>query len=128
MKKIVYSPDYREKIEVIREWLDLRFGKNIRAKHMAEIRHRLVSLKEFPTQGMSVRAMFGVDSDYEFIYVSHNYIFYYQDEEVIYISIYSAFFQRGLFFTFLRNLSHLMATSLLFFEEMEGPIFSKPTQ
>ena len=37
MKKIVYSPDYREKIEVIREWLDLRFGKNIRAKHMAEI-------------------------------------------------------------------------------------------
>jgi plasmid stabilization system protein ParE len=85
MKKIVYSPDYREKIEVIREWLDLRFGKIIRTKHLAEIRHRLVSLKEFPTQGMSVRAMFGVDSDYEFIYVSHNYIFYYQDEDVIYI-------------------------------------------
>ena len=47
-----------------------------------------------------------------------------EDDEVCY----SAFFQRGLFFTFLRNLSHLMATSLLFFEEMEGPIFSKPTQ
>lgn len=29
--------------------------------------------------------MFGVDSDYEFISVSHYYIFYYQDEEVIYI-------------------------------------------
>jgi hypothetical protein len=35
MKKIVYSPDYREKIEVIREWLDLRFGKIIRTKHLA---------------------------------------------------------------------------------------------
>ena len=52
---------------------------------MAEIKARLVSLKEFPTQGMSVRAMFGVDSDYEFIYVSHNYIFYYQDENIIHI-------------------------------------------
>ena len=33
----------------------------------------------------SFGAMFGVDSDYEFIVVSHNYIFYYQDEDVIYI-------------------------------------------
>ena len=52
---------------------------------MAEIKKRLTSLKEFPTQGMSVRAMFGVDSDYEFISVSHNYIFYFQDEKIIYI-------------------------------------------
>ena len=70
MKKIVYSPDYREKIEVIREWLDLRFGKIIRTKHLAEIRHRLVSLKEFPTQGMSVRAMFGVSHFCEFLHAN----------------------------------------------------------
>lgn len=85
MKKIVYSPDYKEKLVVIRDWLDLRFGKNTRTKHMAQIKERLSSLKEFPEQGMSVRAMFGVDSDYEFIYVSHNYIFYYQDEDIIHI-------------------------------------------
>ncbi len=85
MKRIVYSPDYRERLKATREWLDLRFGKNTRTRHMAEIKKRLASLKRFPTQGMSVRAMFGVDSDYEFIFVSHNYIFYYQDEEFIYI-------------------------------------------
>lgn len=85
MKRIVYSPDYKEKLGTIRDWLDLRFGKNTRARHMAEIKKRLASLKELPTQGMSVRAMFGVDSDYEFIYVSHNYIFYYQDDKTIYI-------------------------------------------
>lgn len=85
MKKIVYSPDYKEKLVVIRDWLDLRFGKNTRTKHMVQIKERLSSLKEFPEQGMSVRAMFGVDSDYEFIYVSHNYIFYYQDEDIIHI-------------------------------------------
>lgn len=56
---------------------------------MSQIKKRLDSLREFPTQGMSVRAMFGVDSDYEFIYVSHNYIFYYQDEEIFYaVNIY----------------------------------------
>lgn len=85
MKKIVYSPDYKEKLEVIRDWLDLRFGKGTRTKHMAEIKKRLTSLKEFPAQGMSVRAMFEVDSDYEFIFVSHNYIFYYQDSDIIHI-------------------------------------------
>lgn len=52
---------------------------------MAKIKKRLTSLKEFPNQGMSVRTMFGIESDYEFIYVSHNYIFYNQNEEVIYI-------------------------------------------
>ena len=83
MKKIVYSPDYLEKLVIIRDWLDLRFGKSTRIKYMAAIKKRLASLKEFPHQGISVRAMFGVDSDYEFIYVSHNYIFYSQDETVI---------------------------------------------
>lgn len=52
---------------------------------MAKIKKRLNSLKEFPNQGMSVRAMFGVESDYEFIFVSHNYIFYTQNEKIIYI-------------------------------------------
>ncbi|MBQ9685981.1 MAG: type II toxin-antitoxin system RelE/ParE family toxin [Oscillospiraceae bacterium] len=85
MKRIVYSPDYKEKLTVIRNWLDLRFGKDNRTKHMTEIKKRLTSLKEFSGQGMSVRDMFGVDSDYEFLYVSHNYIFYYQDAETIYI-------------------------------------------
>ena len=85
MKKLVYSPDYKEKISVLRDWLDLRFGKQIRVKCMAEIKGRLSSLKELPGQGMSVRDMFEVDSDYEFIYVAHNYIFYYQDEARIYI-------------------------------------------
>ena len=85
MKKIVYSPDYKEKLVVIRNWLDLRFGKDVRTKHMMAIKSRLTSLKEFPEQGISVRAMFGVDSDYEFIYVSHNYIFYFQDDAVIHI-------------------------------------------
>ena len=85
MKKIVYSRDYKEKLVVIRNWLDLRFGKDARTKHMMAIKSRLTSLKEFPEQGISVRAMFGVDSDYEFIYVSHNYIFYFQDDAVIHI-------------------------------------------
>lgn len=85
MKKIVFSQDYKENLKTIRDWLDLRFGKSVRTKHMSEIKNRLNSLKEFPDQGMSVRAMFGVDSDYEFIYVSHNYIFYYREEEIIYI-------------------------------------------
>ena len=85
MKRIAYSPDYKEKLETIREWLNLRFGKKTCAEHMSKIRQRLTSLKEFPNLGISVRAMFGVDSDYEFIFVSHNYIFYYQDEEFIYI-------------------------------------------
>lgn len=85
MRKIVYSQDYKENLEVLRDWLDLRFGKTTRLKRMSEIKERLTSLKEFPDQGMSVRAMFGVDSDYEFIYVSHNYFFYYQDEKMIYV-------------------------------------------
>ena len=63
MKKIVYSPDYKEKLEIIRDWLDLRFGSQTRTKHMAEIKKHLNSLKEFPAQGLSVRAMFGVDSN-----------------------------------------------------------------
>ena len=90
MKTIVFSPDYKEKLGVIREWLDIRFGKSTRVRQMAEIKKDLDSLKEFPDQGLSVRAMFRVDSDYEFIYVAHNYIFFYQTEmDIRVVNIYN---------------------------------------
>ena len=86
MKNLRYSPDYKEKLSVTRNWLDMRFGVKTRKDVMRKIKNRLTSLGQYPDSGISVRGMFGVDSDYEYIFVAHNYIFYYQDDRTIYIT------------------------------------------
>ncbi|SDA79229.1 Plasmid stabilization system protein ParE [Butyrivibrio sp. INlla18] len=85
MRKLAFSPDYKEKISNVRQWLDLRFGKDIRAKAMQNIKAKLASLKMFPEQGVSVQAMFGIESSYHLVFVAHNYIFYEFDDERVYV-------------------------------------------
>ena len=85
MKKLVFSPEYKEKLTTTKKWLDARFGIEVRKKAMIQIKERLSNLKQYPDSGLSVREMFGIDSDYEFLFVAHNYIFYFQDGQNIYV-------------------------------------------
>ncbi len=76
MKKLVYSPQYRRKLSEIRKYLDLRFGIDIRKKVLRTITDRLHQLQEYEESGISMRELYGINSDYYYIFVAHNYVFY----------------------------------------------------
>ena len=45
MKKLVYSPDYRDKIIRLKNELDLKYGQPVRKKVLSEINHHIHLLK-----------------------------------------------------------------------------------
>ncbi len=74
MKKIKYSQDYRDKIRIMKKDLDTRFDKDVRLAVFKKINDRIQSIKENEEIGISVREMFGVDTDYQVIIV-HNELY-----------------------------------------------------
>ena len=85
MKKIGYSPDYKEKIEEIRKFLDFQFGDRTREKIMRGLDAKIHMLQVHENMGFSVRDNYSVDCDYLCIYAVRNYIFYRIDYDRIYI-------------------------------------------
>lgn len=85
MKKLKYSPDYTEKMRELKKYLDFQFGENTRKKVINEIGNRVRSLREHEEIGISVRNMYGVDTDCLCIYAAKNYIFYRVEPDCIYI-------------------------------------------
>ena len=85
MKKLAYSPDYKEKIAKLRRYLDFHFGMEVRKKTLTKIDKRIHMLARFESMGISVQDVYGIDCDYHYIYVARNYVFYRLDEKAIYI-------------------------------------------
>ena len=85
MKRINYSQDYRDKIRLMKKDLDTRFDKETRLKVFKKINSRIQSLKQNEEIGISVKEMFGVETDYQVIYAEKNYIFYRIGEVDIFI-------------------------------------------
>ena len=85
MKKIVYSPDYKEKLIDLRRNLDFQFGEDVRKRVMKALDARIKMLRTYENMGISIRTNYGVDCDYLCLYAEKNYIFYTVDEDCIYI-------------------------------------------
>lgn len=85
MKKIVYSPDYKEKLLELRRYLDFQFGADVRVRVLKELNTRIRMLQDHENSGISVREVYGIDCDYRCLYAVHNYVFYKADKKQIYI-------------------------------------------
>lgn len=85
MKKLVYSPKYKLKISEIKKYLDFHFGKEIRKRVLKEITGQIHELLDFPEMGVSIKELYGIETEYRYIFVAKNYIFYRVDSDFIYI-------------------------------------------
>ncbi|MCR5662156.1 MAG: type II toxin-antitoxin system RelE/ParE family toxin [bacterium] len=85
MRKLKYSPVYKEKLNNLRIYLDAQFGVKVRKKVLAELDKRVKMLKNYAGMGISVHDVYGIDCDYFCIYAAKNYVFYRVSEDYIYI-------------------------------------------
>lgn len=83
MKELVYSPQYKRKLIEIAIFIDIRFGEDVRKKVLRTITKRLHQLQEFEESGVSLKEMYGINTDYRYVFVAHNYVFYRIDSEFI---------------------------------------------
>ena len=83
MKKIKYTPDAADKLRGIKDAITVKYGSKKAKEIVGEIVKSIRDLEKNEKKGPSVEAMFGVPSDYRYIFVSKNYVFYDIESDVI---------------------------------------------
>ena len=76
MRVIYYSHEYRIKTLKLKDYLVENFGESVCLNTLKRITDAIHNLILFPKSGQCVEDVFGIESDYWFIYVQQNYIFY----------------------------------------------------
>jgi len=90
LREIVYSQKYREKIFGLKQYLNENFGESVCKNTLKNITGTINNLILFPKSGQSVKDVFGIESDYWYIYILQNYIFYrITKEKIEIINIYN---------------------------------------
>lgn len=91
MKKVELSQIVRRKLQLLRAHLTTEFGSKISNETIKKITSTARSLGKFSEQGISVSAMYGIDCDYRYIYVKHNYLFYrIEKDKIIVVEMFDA--------------------------------------
>ena len=85
MKRIKYTPDAAEKLRDIKRVVAKQFGQETEKVTVERLLKSIRGLLDNENEGPSVAMMFGVDSDYRYLVVSPNYIFYKVEENCVYI-------------------------------------------
>lgn len=76
MKKIKYTPDAADKLRSINRAILLQYGSKKAKEIIGSITGAIRGLVDNEQKGPSVEKIFGVTSDYRYIFVSRNYVFY----------------------------------------------------
>lgn len=76
MKKIKYTPDAADKLRAISRTISLQYGNEMAREVVGSITDAVNGLLINEQKGPSVENMFGIPSDYRYIFISRNYVFY----------------------------------------------------
>ncbi|MGN0341093.1 MAG: type II toxin-antitoxin system RelE/ParE family toxin, partial [Lachnospira sp.] len=83
MKKIKYTPDAADKLRALKMAISKEYGLDSAKKIVKSITDAIRGLCDYEEKGSEVSKMFDVVSDYRYIYVSKNYVFYRIEEKYI---------------------------------------------
>lgn len=86
MKKVEYSQIVRRKLNSLRTHLTKEFSVEVSRKAVKKITDAARGLEDFEEKGISVSSMYGIECDYRYIYVGHNYLFYRIEKDKIIIA------------------------------------------
>lgn len=83
MKKIKYTPDAADKLRALKGTISQGYGVDNARKIVKNITDAIRGLSDYEEKGPEVSKMFDVVSDYRYIFVSKNYVFYRIEEKYI---------------------------------------------
>ena len=83
MKKIKYTPDVADKLRALKSEISQEYGSDRAKKIVKSITDAIRGLYDYEEKGPEVSKMFDVVSDYRYIFVSGNYVFYRIEDKCI---------------------------------------------
>jgi len=84
--KLKYSPDARDKLRCIKAQITLAHGKTVAVHIVSKMMGEIKGLKDNPQKGPSVEALLGIPTQYRFLHVSQNYVFYRIEDDTIFVT------------------------------------------
>jgi plasmid stabilization system protein ParE len=76
LKKIKYTPDAADKLRELKKAITQSYGADKAIEIVKKITDAIRELGTNEKKGPAVSQMFDVDTDYRFLFISHNYVFY----------------------------------------------------
>ena len=86
MKKLEYSQIARRKLKELRIHLTNEYGPAVSGKIIKQITTAARGLESFEKKGISIASMYGIDCDYRYLYIAHNYLFYRIEENTVIVT------------------------------------------
>ncbi len=83
MKKIKYTPDAADKLREIKRAISQEYGTDVAKKIVESITGAIRGLRNYEDKGPEVSKMFNVVTDYRYLFVSKNYVFYRIEDKCI---------------------------------------------
>ena len=83
MKKIKYTPDAADKLRELKKSISQEYGSNGANKIVKNITDAIRGLCDYEDKGPEVSKMFDVTTDYQYLFVSGNYVFYRVEDKYI---------------------------------------------
>ena len=84
--KIEYSQIVRRKMQSLKAYLTEQFDSDVAVKGISTITKAVRKLEKFPDSGVALSKHYDVDTDFRYLYVNHNYLFYYLEGNRIIIA------------------------------------------
>ena len=85
MKKITYTPDAADKLRKMKTVISQEYGLENAKKVIKNITDAIKGLGEYAEKGIRVSKMFDTATDYRYLFVSKNYVFYRVEDKCIHI-------------------------------------------
>lgn len=83
MRKIKYTPDAADKLRELKKAISQEYGVDSAKKIVKSITDAIRGLCDYEEKGPEVSKMFDVVTDYRYIFVSKNYVFYRIEDKYI---------------------------------------------
>ena len=76
MSKIKYSPQALEDLQCLKIYLSSNWGENTSIKILDKITSEIRRLELYPFSGINLGKIVNITTDYRYIFVEKNYVFY----------------------------------------------------
>ncbi len=85
MLRVEYSPQVLEDLKLLREYLASNWGENVAKKILYKITLDIKRLEMFPVSGVNLGKIIDIPTDYRYLFVAKNYVFYRLEPERVLI-------------------------------------------
>ena len=83
MKEIIFTPDAAEKLRQTKQYIIQQFGSSKAREILSSIMEAIRGLQVNERRGIAASIMFEVETDYRYLFVAKNYVFYRVEDKYI---------------------------------------------